>query len=218
MSNRQTNIKDDDRQTNIKDNRCNHYYRYQMTYPFESNKVYKSRSLNKVAHKCSNEFQKMDDIGEGMFCITNLDKNVEYKFKIKNNKIYKKNQSGGNGSTKKQVDEINKLGDDDGDIEPNQIIVDTITNHDKTIKEQLSKHDTNIKEQLEIVQSEIISKLEKVETAPVKSAKIITPPETEEMEDLFEGVDPFDLNLKRLYALQKMKNINNEDQDICIIL
>ena len=203
------------------DLRHKQYYRYQMTYPFESNKVYKSRSLNKVAQKCSNEFQKMDDIGEGMFCITNLDKNVEYRFKIKNNK--NKNLIG--GDTKSQIAEIVKLADDDGtDVEPNQIVIETIANHDKTIKEQLNKHDETIKETLGSIQNVIVSKLDEVnvqKTEPQKTEpqKIIKPnEESDNMEDLFEGVDPFDLNLKKLYALQKMKNINKEDDDICIIL
>ena len=75
-----------------------HYYRYQMTYPYESNKIYKSRSLNKVAKKCYDEFKKFNDMDEGMFCITNLDKNIEYKLKVKNKRMtaQKQDQTGGN--------------------------------------------------------------------------------------------------------------------------
>lgn len=200
-----------------------HYYRYQMTYPFESNKIYKSRSLKKVAHKCSKEFQRIDDIGEGMFCVTNLDKKVEYRFKIKKNR----NLVGGDIKLNAQVNEVSKLGeDDDEEGEPVQIVV----NQDKTIIDQLGKHDKAIKDLLGSIQKQITPvkeiketpQTEDMEDLPVKpstmTSQIKADPKTEDLEDLFEGVDPFDLNLKKLYAQQKMKNINKEDEDLCIIL
>lgn len=82
------------------------YYRYQMTYPFESNKVYKSRSLRKVAEKYSREFKTFNDINEGLFCITNIDKNTEYRFQIRNNKLKKINNKpleGGGPDIQKNV-------------------------------------------------------------------------------------------------------------------
>ena len=74
---------------NNKEHNNDKYYRYQMTFPFESNKIHKSKSFKKVVRKCYNEYKNFSDINDGMFCITNLDKNVEYRFKIKNKKIHK---------------------------------------------------------------------------------------------------------------------------------
>lgn len=59
------------------------YYRYQLTYPIEGNKIYKSRSLKKVAKKCYDEIKNLSDIKEKqVFCITNLDEKLEYKFTL----------------------------------------------------------------------------------------------------------------------------------------
>lgn len=55
------------------------YYRYQLTYPFEGDKIYKSKSITKVVHKCYHDLIKFN-IKNDVFCITNLDKNIEYKF------------------------------------------------------------------------------------------------------------------------------------------
>ncbi len=65
------------------------YYRYRMTYPFEGNTIYKSKNKNKVIKKCYNEYKQMDNLPEGMFGITNLDKQVEYQYKLSNNKAKK---------------------------------------------------------------------------------------------------------------------------------
>ena len=61
------------------------YYRYQLSYPIEGNKIYKSRSLNKVVKKCLFELEQ-NDINKDMFCIINLDTKIEYRFKKNNNK------------------------------------------------------------------------------------------------------------------------------------
>lgn len=78
-----------------------------MSYPFEGNKIYKSSSLSKTAKKCHNEFKQLNGISDGMFCITNIDTNKEYRFKAINNnitRIKKKKQYG--GDTDDQVEEI----------------------------------------------------------------------------------------------------------------
>jgi len=202
-----------------------HYYRYQMTYPYESNKVYKSRSLNKVAKKCSNEFQKLNDMNEGMFCITNLDKNEEYQFKIKNNTLINNSkQTGGRNDQTSKVNEIMLLGDEDdgGDIDgPSQILLEKIADHDAKVNAQLISHDTQVKDVLGSIQTQIqnIPRQQIIQQLPPQLPKQKeVNPETENMEDLFEGVEPFDLSLKRLSAAQKMKNINNNEEDLCIIL
>jgi len=61
----------------------NKYYRYQLTYPIEGTKIYKSKKLSNIVKKCYKEYKKVSDIKEGLFCITNIDKNVEYQFGIK---------------------------------------------------------------------------------------------------------------------------------------
>ena len=63
------------------------YYKYQMTFPFEGNKIYKSKSLSKVVKKCYKDYKKFSDINEGLFCVTNIDKDIEYRFQVKNHKI-----------------------------------------------------------------------------------------------------------------------------------
>lgn len=61
----------------------NSYNRYQLVYPFESNKIYKSKSLKKVAQKCYSECLKIG-ITVNTFKIMDLDKNIEYIFTINN--------------------------------------------------------------------------------------------------------------------------------------
>lgn len=57
------------------------YYRYTLSYPLNGNVVYKSSSFPKVVRKCYGELKQMN-MTDGLFCVTNLDKNVEYQFKI----------------------------------------------------------------------------------------------------------------------------------------
>jgi len=71
------------------------YNRYQLSFPYEGSKIYKTKLLNRAVKKCYREYININDIKEGMFCVTNIDDNTEYRFKVKNNKIYKINQNGG---------------------------------------------------------------------------------------------------------------------------
>ena len=66
----------------------NKYHKYQLTYPYVGTTVYRSKSMTKAVKKCYNEFKHLNDINEGMFAITDLDDNMEYKFKAQNKKIY----------------------------------------------------------------------------------------------------------------------------------
>lgn len=94
------------------------YYRYQMTYPYESTKIYKSKDFDKVVKKCYNHYKNFDGMEYGMFCVTNLDKNIEYKFqvnqnkisKIENRNIEKYNHEGGqiSSSSKETYDDLDK--------------------------------------------------------------------------------------------------------------
>ncbi len=58
------------------------YYRYQLIYPFESNKIYKSKSIKKAVNKCYNDYVKLYNGDIKIFCIINLDTKIEYKFQI----------------------------------------------------------------------------------------------------------------------------------------
>ena len=64
----------------------NKYHRYQLTFPYESNKIYKSKSFDKAINKCYQEFKQLKIPNENkeynIFCVTNLDKNIEFKFQI----------------------------------------------------------------------------------------------------------------------------------------
>lgn len=94
------------------------YYRYQMTFPFEGSKIYKSRSINKIVNKCYREYKNHSDINDGMFCVTNLDKDIEYKFRVTENKI--KNLKGGSGEDNDNDNDENN----DNDNEPTIGVVD----------------------------------------------------------------------------------------------
>lgn len=70
----------------------NKYYRYQLTFPFISNKMYRSSSLKNIIIKCYEELKNSQYYtSTEYFGITNLDRNVEYKFKINCNNQIEKN-------------------------------------------------------------------------------------------------------------------------------
>lgn len=78
----------------------NKYFRYKLTFPHTGTKIYKSRSLSTAAKKCYKEMIGFNDRNnDGIFGITNIDTNDEYKFKMMNGILYKHNglnQNGGN--------------------------------------------------------------------------------------------------------------------------
>jgi hypothetical protein len=125
-----------------------------MTFPFEGHKIYKSRSFKKVVDKCYNEFERFNDIGDGMFCITNIDKGVEYRFKVKNNKIYKvKKQSGGQPEKQDKIEtqlkELSRL-DEEGGEEPENV---KILNNIKNIDVNVNTANKNITDVANLVQT-----------------------------------------------------------------
>jgi hypothetical protein len=71
------------------------YRRYMLTYPFDGSTIHKTRSFKKAVKKCYKEFKEMNNISEGTFCITDMDRSREYQFKVSNHKIYTMGQSGG---------------------------------------------------------------------------------------------------------------------------
>ena len=108
------------------------YYRYQMTYPYESTKVYRSKDFDRVVRKCYNNYKTFDGMEYGMFCVTNLDKNIEYKFKVNNDKILRLSNDNKHGGSINQEDnnltEIPK--------ESDQNIFSEITLEDLEIKKE----------------------------------------------------------------------------------
>jgi len=100
------------------------YNKFQLTYPFEGTKVYKSKSLTKAIKKCYKEFKHLNDINEGIFAVTNLNNEKEYHFQVKQNKLLKFKQKGGDIENIKKdyndikedakqyiIDKINELGE-----------------------------------------------------------------------------------------------------------
>jgi hypothetical protein len=127
----------------------NKYYRYQLTYPFEGSKIYKSKKLSKIVKKCYNEYKKNNDIGEGLFCITNIDKGVEYHFGVKNKKIKKhKSQFGGESKNLEENDvrkDLEFLGEDKNNVnDPN---MDTLMSDINYIKENIDIIKNKLSEQ-----------------------------------------------------------------------
>lgn len=76
-------------------NKNSSYRRYMLTYPFEGSTIHKTKSFRKAVKRCYKEFKNMNDIPEGLFSITDLDKRKEYQFKVSDHKIYTLKQSGG---------------------------------------------------------------------------------------------------------------------------
>ena len=71
------------------------YKRLFLTYPQSGKTIHKTKSLNRGIKKCYEEFKEFNDIGEGFFIVTDLNDNYEYKFKVKNSKIYRVNKQQG---------------------------------------------------------------------------------------------------------------------------
>lgn len=249
----------------------NKYYRYQMTFPFESNKIHKSKSLKKVVKKCYGEYKSFSDINDGMFCITNLDKNTEYRFKIKNKTIKKLNTNknnlnknntnninnlfGGNPNASKQKiiqDQANEISKLDGDPDPKNIpksndstnqfnVISTkLDSTNKGITEMAIKlNDTNeginnMTNGISNMTSKLISaseseqdmlaqilKLKESEHNKLNQPEKINIPENKSESiglDLFDGIDVFDANLRKLYAIKQVNHIDGKTENECVIL
>lgn len=53
-----------------------------MTYPIESHKIYRSRSINRVIKRVYEEYKLIKNKTDNILIITNLDTKIEYKFII----------------------------------------------------------------------------------------------------------------------------------------
>jgi len=67
------------------------YYKYQLTYPFQGTKIYKSSSKSKAIKNCYREFLHLGDINDGLFYVTNIDSGEEYHFQINHHQFENKN-------------------------------------------------------------------------------------------------------------------------------
>ena len=227
------------------------YYRYQMTFPFESNKVHKSKNLDKVVRKCYGEYRSFSDINDGMFCITNLDKNIEYRFKIKNKKIKKLKsyqQDGGEIATnmnlsyqktvQDQVDEISKLeGDPEPTDEPRENVTQNQFNEIATKLDNTNEGINNMTNEISITnqnitdmtskivetsesEQQLLNEILKIKTPiqqplPIEVKENIIEPETGK--DLFDDIDVFDRNLRRLYTIKKIHHMEGKTENTCVI-
>ena len=212
------------------------YYKFQMTFPVESNKIYKSKSLKKVVKKCYDEFKNFSDIGEGLFGITNLDKDVEYRFKVKNKQIEKlDDQFGGDEKSSTKLNEEVKVIIDLDDEKDNQykeisIIKKEIPKEvpkEKTlveiklppfdqkldsINQNLTKGMTEESKKLD----DITQNVKKINEEIAKSSKteqalLNQIVENTERQDLFYDIgdiDVFNNNIAELYALQRRKYLD----------
>lgn len=64
------------------------YYSFRLTYPFNGNKIYRSKSKDKVIKKCYHEYKTMlnetnNTTNNNIFGITDLDNKIEYRFILK---------------------------------------------------------------------------------------------------------------------------------------
>jgi hypothetical protein len=63
-------------------------HKFQLIYPFKGDKIYESKSKKKAIKKCYQEFKFLNDNDNGIFTVTDINKNKDLSFKIinKNNK------------------------------------------------------------------------------------------------------------------------------------
>lgn len=207
------------------------YYNYQMTFPIESHKIHKSKSLKKVVKKCYNEYKKITDLNEGIFCITNLDKDIEYKFKVKKNKNSKsslslKKQVGGIVNMNEEIKEIAELdggpqGFEDPKIAENNKQLQIVNNKlDSLIKlsdlkeKQLLNLSTQIQKIQNIIPQEIVKEEIKIIEKPNQhEIKIIEKPkefgreEIEIMENPKKGIE-------EIKIIDNSKKSNKEEIEI----
>lgn len=217
------------------------YYRYQMTFPTEGNKIYKSRSINKVIRKCYDEYKNYNDIDEGMFCVTNLDKDVEYKFKVNDNKIKKIKQKGGS-DVKRQTEEILALEEGEPNNENNNngeinqkiaTILATIENSNAKMNEiddinanvqQIATKLENNDEQLANINL-TLSKINIPKEQPKhdetrNSSNSLAPSFGKDepcvMKDIFDDLPVYEYNLRKLDSIAKLNKLDH-DNNSCII-
>ena len=207
------------------------YYRYQLTHPFEGSIIYKTRNVKNAAKRCYKEFRNYKMPEDDIFIITNLDNSLEYKFKLKDNKIYNIPQIGGDNGEQISIN-----------IKENEPIKTIYISDEKkeipVITEQKVEEDARIKELDNVVQK-ILGTSEKVEP---KKEKI--EPEKEETKIIIETKpekkpekkpeqkperkcipscvkkDVYNSTLKRLESYQRAKNFEkiNTESNNCLII
>ena len=82
-----------------------------LSYPYTGSVVH-SNSFKNAIKQTYREFKSMNDINDGLFGVTDLDKNIEYQFRASNGQLLrtKKIQFGGNPSDiNNDLEEIHKI-------------------------------------------------------------------------------------------------------------
>lgn len=214
------------------------YHRYQLTFPIESNKIYKSKSLKHVAQKCYKEFKAFSDIGEGMFSITNLDKDIEYRFRVKDNVM--ENIATHKGGNKELQNKIKAVAELDGDENPYKNDVENKTNEELKkaigeLKNQVSSLNQNVKSNADKINDfdkQFTDSSEKLETIS-KSLSEHSEQEQNVLQEILANVkklqntnndnitmddNVYNNKLSELYALQRLNYIErNHQQNDCVI-
>ena len=76
--------------------------RYRLTYPYKGS-IYRSKNKKRAVRECYKDFKKLTGHNEGLFIVTDIDKNTEYKYKVNR----KNKQTGGNN--KITIPDSNKM-------------------------------------------------------------------------------------------------------------
>jgi len=192
-----------------------------MTFPFESNRVYKSKSFKKIVKKCYGEFKQFSDIDEGLFCITNLDKDIEYRFKVTDKKIEKiKSYQGGTldeEKNKQLADQAAEIAKEDDDPEP-------VEEPSKIEPAELVQLETKIdatNQSIADMKQELLASEESekgvLNEILAKTSQTHEPTEPPKGKELLEDINVYDDAWRRLIIQRSLANIEGKNET-CTIL
>lgn len=145
-----------------------------MTYPFKGQHIYRSQSLRNIAKKCYGEYKKMDNMQEGLFGITNLDKSIEYVFRVSNKRIRTSPHLGGvshviwdgsvhkGGNLQDQVNYVMKI-----DGEKNACAINKPDEQYgkmvNTLSQNINKNNEMTSKKIDIISQNVVANSEKVD-------------------------------------------------------
>lgn len=62
-------------------------HQYKLTYPHVGS-VYREKTLKKGAKRCYKEFCRLNDVKEGLFVVTDIDKKKSFNFRVEGKKMF----------------------------------------------------------------------------------------------------------------------------------